>query len=79
MIYSNFNKAPLNQLQEAAPKVYISAILDPVIGIGNTTCITLLIHLHDTYGTITEAELDKNLERVKSKWKHPFAPIDILL
>jgi hypothetical protein len=55
MLYSNVEKAPHNQRQEAVPKVYISAILDPIIGIGKTPCITLLTHLHNTYGTITEA------------------------
>jgi hypothetical protein len=65
MLYTNINKALCNQLQAAVPKVYISAILDPIIGIGNTTCLTLLTHLlHDTYGTITEAEVDRNLDRI---------------
>jgi hypothetical protein len=58
-------------------KVYISAILNPIIGIENTTCLTLLTHLHDTYGTITEAELNRNLDRMKSQWKPPTS-IDIL-
>jgi hypothetical protein len=58
-------------------KVCISAILDPIIGIGNTSCITLITHLHDTYGTITEAELEKNLDRMKSQWNPPTS-IEIL-
>jgi hypothetical protein len=62
MLYTNVEKALRNQFQAAVPKVYISAILDPIIGIGNTTCLTLLTHLHDTYGTIKEAELDRNLD-----------------
>jgi hypothetical protein len=61
MLYTNVDKALRNQLREAVPKVYISAILDPIIGIGNTTCLTILTHLHETYGTITEAEMDRNL------------------
>jgi hypothetical protein len=71
MIYTNVEKALRNQLQAAVPKVYISAILDPIIGIGNTNCLTLLTHLHDTYGTITEAEIDRNLDRMKSQWNPP--------
>jgi hypothetical protein len=71
MLYTNVEKALQNQLQAAVPKVYISAILDPIIGIGNTSCLTLITHLHDTYGTITEAELDRNLDRVKSQWNPP--------
>jgi hypothetical protein len=71
MLYTNVDKALRTQLQAAVPKVYISAIIDPLIGIGNTTCLTLLTHLHDTYGTITEAELDRNLDRMKSQWNPP--------
>jgi hypothetical protein len=71
MLYTSVDNALRNQLQTAVPKVYISAILYPIIGIGNTTCLTLLTHLHDTYGTITEAELDRNLDRMKIQWKPP--------
>jgi hypothetical protein len=66
MLYSNVGKALRNQFQAAVSKVYISAILDPVIGIGNTTCLHLLIHLHNTYGSITEAKLDQNLDRMNN-------------
>jgi hypothetical protein len=71
MLYTNVDNALRNQLQAAVPKFYISAILDPVIGIGNTACLTLLTHLHDIYGTITEAELDRNLDRMKIQWNPP--------
>jgi hypothetical protein len=37
MLYSNVNKALHNQLQAVVRKVYISAILDPIIGIGLDT------------------------------------------
>jgi hypothetical protein len=71
MLYTNIENALRNQLQAAVPKVYISAILDPIIGIGNTTCLTLLTHLHDTYRTITEAELKINLGRMKIQSNPP--------
>jgi hypothetical protein len=48
MLYSNVDKALRNQLQAAVAKVYISAILDPIIGIGNTACLQLLTQLHAT-------------------------------
>jgi hypothetical protein len=35
-----------NQRQANVTKVYISAILDPIIGIGNTRCLALLTHLY---------------------------------
>jgi hypothetical protein len=71
MFYSNVDKALCNQLQATASEVYISAILDPIIGIGNTTCLTLLTHLHDIYGTVVEAELGKILDRMKIQWNPP--------
>jgi hypothetical protein len=77
MLYTNVDKALRNQLQAAVPKVYISAILDPIIGIGNTTCLTLLTHLHDIYGTMTEAELDRNLDGMKIQL-NPLTSIEIL-
>jgi hypothetical protein len=77
MVCSYVDKALRNQLQADVPEVYISAILDTIIGIGNRTRLTLLTHLHDTYGTITEAELGKNLDRMKSQWNPPTS-IDIL-
>jgi hypothetical protein len=77
MLHSNLDKAILNQLQAAVPKVYISTILDPIIRIGNTTCLQLLTHLHATYGHITEAVLEKSLERMKNQWNPPMS-IEIL-
>jgi hypothetical protein len=78
MFYSNVEKSLRNQRQATVSEVYISAILDPIIGIGNTTCLTLLTHLHDIYGTITKAELDKNLDQMKIQWNPPTS-IEILL
>jgi hypothetical protein len=40
-------------------------------------CLQLLTHPHATYGRITEAELDKNLECMKHQWKRPTS-IEIL-
>jgi hypothetical protein len=71
MLYSNVDKALGNQLQVDVPKVYISTILNPVIGIGNATRIALLTHLHTTYGIITKAELDSNLNQIKNQWNPP--------
>jgi hypothetical protein len=77
MLCTNTDKALRNQLQAIVPKVYTSAILDPIIGIRNTTCLTLRTHLHDSDRTITEAELDRNLDRMKSQWNPPTS-IDLL-
>jgi hypothetical protein len=71
MLYTNVDKALRNQLQAEVPKVYIIAIFDPIIGIGNMTYLTLRTHLHDTYGTITEAEINRNLDRMKIQCNPP--------
>jgi hypothetical protein len=44
MLYTNVDKALRNQLQAALPKIYISAIINPIIGIGNTTCLAISTH-----------------------------------
>jgi hypothetical protein len=77
MLYSNVDKALRNQLHAAVPKVYSSAILDTIIGIGNTPCLQLFTHIHTTYDRIAEAELSKNLKRMKNKWNPPTS-IEIL-
>jgi hypothetical protein len=78
MLNSNVDKGLRNQLQADVPSIYSSAILDPIIGIGNTTCLDLLMaHLHTTYGSITEAELDRNLDRMKNQL-NPQTSIEIL-
>jgi hypothetical protein len=59
------------------PKVYISAILDPIIGFGITMCLKLVTRLDDTYGWITEAEVNTHIERIKNQWNPPTS-IEIL-
>ena len=56
-----------NQLIAAVPLLYIEE-LDDTIGWGNTTCLQLLDHLWETYGTITAAELEANLATMKEPW-----------
>ena len=43
-------------------------MLDDTIGWGNTTCLQLLDHLWETYGTITAVELEANLVAMKAPW-----------
>jgi hypothetical protein len=35
--------------------------------------LALLTHLHDTYGQITEKELEQNVQRIQTQWKPPTA------
>jgi hypothetical protein len=57
-----------NQLIAAVPLLYIEDLLDDTIGWGNTTCLQLLDHLWETYGTITATELEANLATMKEPW-----------
>jgi hypothetical protein len=69
--YHNAEKTLHNQLIAAVPTIYIAALHDPVITFGNTTSLELLTHLHDTYGGITEAYLDRNTDTINAQWRPP--------
>jgi hypothetical protein len=67
-LYQQTNNSLRNQLIAAVPLLYIEDLLDDTIGWGNTTCLQLLDHLWETYGTITAAELEANLATMKEPW-----------
>jgi hypothetical protein len=50
---------------------------NPVTGFGNVTCLTLLTHLRNNYGNITEQELEANILRMQAQWNPP-TPIESL-
>jgi hypothetical protein len=75
--YHNVDKTLSNQLIAAVSTIYIAALRDPVTMFGNTTTMELLAHLHDTYGGIPEAELDRNTNTMKAQWQPPTA-IEVL-
>jgi hypothetical protein len=49
------------QLLQAVDKINIANISHSILGYANTIVRTLLEHLHTTYGTLTFAQLDRNL------------------
>ena len=49
---------------DAVPRIYLEAVEDPVYGFGNVTAETILTHLVTTYGTISQKELEDNLEHL---------------
>jgi hypothetical protein len=67
-LYQPINKSLRNQLIAAVPLLYIEDLLDDTIGWGNITCLQLLDHLWETYGTITAAKLEANLATMKEPW-----------
>lgn len=75
--YHNTDKALRKQLIAATPPVYIDALSDPDYGFGSVTCLQLLTHLWTTYGTLSIADKDANLQRMATPW-HPPTPIETL-
>jgi hypothetical protein len=67
-LYQQTDKSLRNQLITAVPLLYIEDLLDDTIGWGNTTCLQLLDHLWETYGTITAVELEANIATMKEPW-----------
>ena len=76
-LFNNVDKALRNQLLAATPSVFLDALSDPQVRLGNTTCLELLDYLYAEFGTISPAELDANLERMKTSWSPP-TPIHAL-
>jgi hypothetical protein len=64
-LYQKTDKSLRNQLIAAVPLLYVEDLLDDIIGWGNTTCLQLLDHLWEKYGTIRAAELEANLATMK--------------
>jgi hypothetical protein len=62
------------QLLQAIPVIYREAIADPDTGYAEVTPAELLTHIMDSYGEITQLELDQNTARLEQPWD-PEAPI----
>jgi hypothetical protein len=65
------DKTLRTQLIAEVPVIYIVVLSNPIVTFGNTTTLELPNHLHDTYGGITEAKLDRNTETMKDQLKPP--------
>eukprot|EP00978_Attheya_sp_CCMP212_P024925 scaffold79126_cov39-Attheya_sp.AAC.1 len=71
------DKALRKQLIASTPEVYLQDIRDPVLGYANTTCLAVITHLRDTYGEISQEDLDANKARMSAVWNPPI-PIEDL-
>jgi hypothetical protein len=63
------------QLLQAVPRIYIAELANSRVGFANVTPTAILTHLVANYGTITPAELEENLARIKTPW-NPDTPIE---
>jgi hypothetical protein len=75
--YQETDKALRNQTLLAIPEDYLRDLADAELGLGSVSCLTILTHLWDTWGTITQIELDANVLRMAAPWNPP-TPIDKL-
>jgi hypothetical protein len=76
-LYHDVDKALRNQLIAATPDTYLQELRDPYLGYANISCLELITHLRDTYGVISQEDLDANQQRMNAKW-HPPTPIEDL-
>ena len=75
--YNALMQALKNQLIKAVDEVYLKAIQHPITEYTSLTLITMLQHLYDTYGKITEERLEKNREEMTATYDVA-VPIDNL-
>ena len=76
-LYHAVDKALVQQLLAAVDPLYVDALCHPRHGFTGVTCLHLLTHLWDTYGTITPDALDANQTRLMAPW-HPPTAIEAL-
>jgi hypothetical protein len=73
VLWHNADAILRNLLLAAVPTIFLAAIRNPVTGFGNVSCLSLLNHLHDVYGNITEKELEQIIQCMRTQWHPPTA------
>eukprot|EP00978_Attheya_sp_CCMP212_P019478 scaffold54635_cov57-Attheya_sp.AAC.2 len=76
-LYHDVHKALRKQLVAPTPEVYLQDLRDPILGYANITCLAIITHLRDTYGEISQEDLDMNTTRIGAVWNPP-TPIEDL-
>ena len=59
----------------AIPKIYIDVLADDLQGFALVSARTIFAHVVDTYGKISNADLERNLKELKKPWD-PSTPIE---
>jgi hypothetical protein len=75
--YHDTDKALVRAIIAATPLTYIETLSDPELGFAQVTTLSLLTHLHTTYGAITSADRDTYHARLHTPWSPP-TPIESL-
>ena len=69
--YQAVDQALRSLFLAAVPHVYVNSLSHDITGFGNVSALTIMTSLWEQYGTITQAELAKNLTRMSSPWNPP--------
>ena len=77
LLYHNTSKCLVKQIVRAVPKIYIEELEDPITKFGKLLPYTLLNHLFNKYGKVSDLDLDANQDRMKAQWMPPM-PIEAL-
>ena len=77
MLYRTVNEELKKQILAAVPILYLATLSDDDMGFADVNCSAMLAHLRTTYGTITQAELETNRNRLTAAWP-PKDPIEDL-
>ncbi|CAB9531890.1 unknown protein [Seminavis robusta] len=76
-LFQSTEKALLRKTMEAVEEVYYKSLQDPDEGYSTLSYNDLIVHLNEQYGTLTNDDLDKNIDRMNAKWT-PTQPIEQL-
>jgi hypothetical protein len=71
VIWHNADAILRNLLIAAVPTIFLAAMRNPVTGFGNVSCMSLLDHIRDVYGHITEKDLEQNIQCMRTQWQPP--------
>ena len=71
LLCHNISKCLVKQIAKAVPTIYIEELEDPITKFGKLTPYILVGHLIDTYGTVSDRDLDANRAYMKAKWMPP--------
>ena len=67
LLYYNTSKCLVKQIVKVVSMIYIEELGEPITKFGKLTPYTLLKHLIDTYGAVSDNDLDENQARMKAK------------
>ncbi|CAB9512944.1 hypothetical protein (Partial), partial [Seminavis robusta] len=76
-LFQSTEKALLRKTMEAVEEVYYKSLQDPDEGYSTLSYNDLIVHLNEQYGTLTNDDLDKNIDCMNAKWT-PTQPIELL-